>query len=397
MHFILRSPRNRLSVSNLLTAVLLGALLSQGMTTTSVAAAPAASSLRLTLPNEFVAIEGIETGIYFDNIVLTDNPSDYRFEVECKIGIVEARRWSLPASSSRVGKYRLTITVEDSSGQSITTASMTLRVLPAKLGGEQHFRLLIIGDSLTHATAYPNEIAKLFSSSMNPRCQMLGTHRPTAAAPGVAHEGYGGWTWQRFVSKYEPEPDGSHRKRSSPFVFLDKAGVPSLDLARYFDEACEGDPPDFVVFMLGINDCFSANPDRLEAIDERIDTMFAHADKLIAAFRRAAPRAQLGVCLTTPPNSRQAAFEANYKDRYSRWGWKRIQHRLVERQLERFASHADKQLFVIPTQMYLDTIEGYPSNNGVHPNAIGYQQIGRTIHASLMSRMADANSLFESR
>ncbi|MDP6554333.1 MAG: hypothetical protein QGG71_06680 [Pirellulaceae bacterium] len=211
MHFILRSPRNRLSVSNLLTAVLLGALLSQGMTTTSVAAAPAASSLRLTLPNEFVAIEGIETGIYFDNIVLTDNPSDYRFEVECKIGIVEARRWSLPASSSRVGKYRLTITVEDSSGQSITTASMTLRVLPAKLGGEQHFRLLIIGDSLTHATAYPNEIAKLFSSSMNPRCQMLGTHRPTAAAPGVAHEGYGGWTWQRFVSKYEPEPDGSHR------------------------------------------------------------------------------------------------------------------------------------------------------------------------------------------
>ena len=40
--------------------------------------------------------------------------------------------------------------------------------------------------------------------------------RSTNAADGVAHEGYGGWTWQRFVSHYEPAPDGTHRKRSGP-------------------------------------------------------------------------------------------------------------------------------------------------------------------------------------
>ena len=49
---------------------------------------------------------------------------------------------------------------------------------------------------------------------------MLGTHKPKAAAKGVAHEGYGGWTWQRFVSQYDPKPDGTHRKRSSSFVYL---------------------------------------------------------------------------------------------------------------------------------------------------------------------------------
>jgi hypothetical protein len=67
-------------------------------------------------------------------------------------------------------------------------------VLPAKAGEGKNFRLLIVGDSLTHATAYPNEIAKLFSSPTNPTCKTLGTHRPASAAPGVAHEGYGGWT-----------------------------------------------------------------------------------------------------------------------------------------------------------------------------------------------------------
>jgi lysophospholipase L1-like esterase len=167
-------------------------------------------------------------------------------------------------------------------------------------------------------------------------------------------------------------------------VFVDDKGKPGLDVARYIKEACDGMPPDVVVFKLGINDCFGANPDTIKATDERIDLMFAQADLLIAAFRQAAPPAKLGICLTTPPNSRQKAFEANYKDRYPRWGWKRIQHRLVERQLERFATHADKQLFVIPTQLYLDPIDGYPANNGVHPNAMGYVQIGRAGHSRVV-------------
>jgi lysophospholipase L1-like esterase len=380
-----------------LLVVLFGASLPLPSAPTALAAAPAQNSLRLTLPSELVAIEGIETGIYFDNIVLTESPEGYRFDVDCKAGKVETRRWALTASSADRGRHPLTITVKDSKGKPIATAATTLRVLPAELGGGQSFRLLIVGDSLTHATAYPNEVQKLFSSITNPKCRMMGTHRPASAAPGVSHEGYGGWTWQRFVTKYEPQPDGTHRKRSSPFVFLNEKGAPGLDVAHYITEACDGNRPDFVVFMLGINDCFSADPNKLEAIDQRIDAMFAQADKLIAAFRQAAPRARLGICLTTPPNSRQAAFEANYKDRYSRWGWKRIQHRLVERQLRRFESHADKQLFVIPTELYLDPIDGYPPNNGVHPNGLGYQQIGRTIHASLMAILADASPLIESR
>ncbi len=350
-------------------------------------------SLRLTLPSEIYAVEGIETGIYFDNVVLTKTPGTYRFQVDCQLGTVTPRRWALTPTAADLGDHAVTLSVTDSAGKALATAETTLTVLPAQQGSGQRFRLLVVGDSLTHASAYPNEIARQFAAAENPTCQMLGTHRPASAMPGVAHEGYGGWTWQRFVSHYEPEPDGTHRKRSSPFVFLDAEGKPTLNVTRYMEEACDGIPPDVVVFMLGINDCFSADPDSLEATDQRIDQMFSHADRLISAFRHAAPQAKLGICLTTPPNARQAAFEANYKDRYSRWGWKRIQHRLVERQLERFGSDKDQQLFIVPTQLYLDPIDGYPANNGVHPNAMGYQQIGRTIAASLKAVLATDDSV----
>jgi len=356
-----------------------------------------AASLRLTLPTEFAAVEGVEIGIYFDNIVLTESPDEYRFEVDCPAGKSEARRWAVTATARDIGKHPLTVSVKDSEGKLLASASTTLRILPAELGGDKRFRLLIIGDSLTHGAAYANEIARLFSSPHNPTCQMLGTHRPASAAPGVAHEGYGGWTWQRFVSQYEPEPDGTHRKRSSPFVYLDQQGKPGLDVARYIKESCDALPPDFVVVLLGINDCFGANPETIAATDERIDAMFTHAETLIRAFRQAAPDAHVGICLTTPPNSRQAAFEANYKDRYNRWGWKRIQHRLVERQLQRYASNPDEHLFVVPTELNLDPIDGYPANNGVHPNAFGYQQIGRSIHAALTARLVDVESSTESK
>jgi lysophospholipase L1-like esterase len=216
---------------------------------------------------------------------------------------------------------------------------------------------------------------------------MLGTHKPKSAAEGVAHEGYGGWTWQRFVSQYEPSPDGTYRKRSSPFVYL-ADDEPRLDVERYLTEEYGGQRPDFVIIMLGINDCFSAPPDKPDA---RIDAMFEQAGILLTAVRRAAPDAQLGICLTTPPNSRDAAFEANYKGRYPRWGWKRIQHRLVRRQLEQFADQQRANTFLVPTQLNLDPIDGYPENNGVHPNAAGYQQIGASIYAWLKWRLAVAS------
>lgn len=349
--------------------------------------------LRLTLPAEMYAVVGVDMNIYFDNVVLTETPEIFRFTVNCAVGQSEKRRWHVAPKTGDVGNHQLEVSVSDANGNELAKKSTRLIVVPADAGVDREVKILIVGDSLTHATAYPNEIARLLSREGNPKWRMLGTHRPSSAAEGVAHEGYGGWTWIRFVTKYEPNPDGTHRKRSSPFVFLGKDQKPELNVARYFDESFNGDRPDVVFFLLGINDCFGANPDDPAAIDERIDRMLSPAERLLEEFHKAAPNADLAICVTTPPNSRESGFEANYKGRYHRWGWKRIQHRIVERLLARYEGDGTNRdakknhLFVVPTQLNLDPVDGYPENNGVHPNGFGYQQIGASIYSWLKWRL----------
>ena len=365
--------------------VLSAALIPAGIVT--AADAKFENALELPLPPQVYAVPGVEMNVYFDNVVLTQEPHSYRFDVKCSLGRTEDRRWTVIPKTRNVGQVPLSIRVSNKGGRLLATASSVLHVVPQEAGQDKKIRLMIVGDSLTHATRYPNEVGRLLSQPGNPSWTMLGTHRPSSAAEGVAHEGYGGWTWARFATQYEPNPDGTYRKRSSPFVFLGDDGKPQLNVKRYVREQCEAQSPDFVIFMLGINDCFSAPADDPAGIDSRIDTVIEHAKTLLADFRKAAPNAHFGICLTPAPNSRQEAFQANYKDRYSRWGWKRIQHRLVQRQIESVTARNDDDVSIIPTQLNIDPIDGYPVNNGVHPNEAGYAQLGSSIYAWLKSRL----------
>jgi len=349
--------------------------------------AESAVSLRLTLPPVCYAVVGVPISIYYDNLVLTEKPEEYRFKVACDLGTAERRRWTATPCAGDVGDHPISVSVSDAKGKVIQQGKLTLHVAPSDAGVGRAIRLLIVGDSLTHATVYPNEIARLLSLPGNPAWTMLGTHRPASAAKGVAHEGYGGWTWDLFANRYLAKPDPAGKNRGSPFVFSSNGAKPAIDLAHYFEVSCGGQRPDFVTFLLGINDCFSADPENPGAIDGRIDAMFAHAGKLIAAFRKSAPKADLGICLTTPPNARESGFEANYHGKYHRWGWKRIQHRLVERELEHFGGRQSERIFIVPTELNLDPVDGYPDNNGVHPSVVGYRQIGASVFVWVKSRL----------
>lgn len=353
-------------------------------------AASKARPFRLTLPPTIYAVPDVDMSLYFENTVLVAEGQKVSFEVECSLGKVEPRRWTIKATSQEVGSVPLKLKVKDEAGKVVEAAETQVRVVPANAGHDKDITLLVVGDSLTHASAYPNEIARLLSLPSNPKWRMIGTHQPAGVAPGVVHEGYGGWTWAAFNTKFDPKNPEPGYRGSSPFVFgVGEPPQAKLDVARYFTERTGGKTPNFITVMLGINDCFGFNPDDAAQLDARIDGVFKEADKLIAEFRRAAPEAQIGICLTTPGNSRDAAFYANYKDRYPRWGWRRIQHRLVEKQLTHFLKRDSERVFVIPTQLNLDVTDGYPENNGVHPNATGYQQIGATIYSWLKARLAE--------
>ena len=372
-------------------AFVVGILVSAGL----AAEEKKAETLHLTLPPTFYAVPGVEMNIYYDNIVLTETPEKYHFTVKGGIGKSEERRWTVTPGPDNAGDHKMTITVADEKKKVLGECKTTLRVVRPDAGVGRAIRLLFVGDSLTNATLYPIEIARLLSLPGNPAWKMMGTHKTSTASKGVIHEGYGGWRWETFASIYDPHPDMDNpdlkkRRASSPFVFLGKDGKPDLDVPRYFKEKCGGEKPDYITVMLGINDCFWASKkcDDEKAVDAVIDAMFKNAEVLLAAFRKAAPKADIGVCLTTPPNSRESGF-ANYKGKgdYHRWEWKQVQHRLVRRQLEHFGGREKDRIYIVPTELNLDPVDGYPDNNGVHPNAAGYNQIGDTIYAWLKWRL----------
>ena len=357
------------------------------MITRSLVAADDDRSFRLTLPPQIYAVPEVEMSVYFANTVLSSPDQKLSFEVDCPLGHYDEHHWTLTAKSADVGSVPLTLHVKDAAGAVVESATATVTIVPSDAGTGKDIRLLIVGDSLTHASVYPNEIARLFGEPGNPKWQMLGTHKPSGAAEHVAHEGYGGWTWAAFNSRFVA--DARKPGDSSPFVFADSEGKPALNVARYLDERCGGAHPDFIVVKLGINDCFGFNPDDEKQLDTQIESVFEQAEKLLAEFRRAAPDAEIGVCLATPGNSRDEAFVANYKDSYPRWGWRKIQHRLVERQLTQFGNRELERIFLVPTELNLDIVDGYPIDNAVHPNAQGYHQIGRTVFAWLKWRLSE--------
>jgi lysophospholipase L1-like esterase len=198
----------------------------------------------------------------------------------------------------------------------------------------------------------------------------------------VAFEGYGGWTWKAFLSRYEVNSREPGKIHKSPFVFpRDEPPGYSLDFNRYIREHLAGVSPDLICVLLGINDCFRLKAEAPTEMDQGITEMLFHAETLTAEFRKSAPKARIGICLVPPPNDRDAAFESNYKGSYSRWNWRQVQHRLVERQLKHFGRRDKELIDIIPTELCVDTWNGYPENNGVHPNETGYQQIASTIYA----------------
>lgn len=348
----------------------------------------AEAPLKLTLPPMWYGVPGTPVSLYFDNVVLTEKPESYQFEIKSDLGATEARRWTVTPTDKDVGDHSMQVIVKDGQGKVLEQGKTVLRIAPKDAGSGRELKLLIVGDSLTAATAYPNEIARLLSEPGNPKWTMLSDHKPTGAKPGVAHEGYGGWTWAAFLSRYVEKPDLAKKSFSSPFVYADAKGKPALDIQRYFREHCGGQTPDVVTFLLGINDCFHVKADDAAAVDKIIDGALDNADKLITAFHSAVPNAVFAVGLTTPPNSRESGFEANYHGSYHRWGWKQIQHRLVIRMLERFGDGKKPGIFLVPTELNLDPVDGYADNNGVHPNGTGYAQIGDSFYAWLKAWLA---------
>jgi lysophospholipase L1-like esterase len=354
--------------------------------------------LRLQVPPVLDAVVGVETNLYFDNLVLTPQPDQYAFDVQCAKGRQWAQRWSFTPTAADVGDHPFVLDVRDEQQALLGRARGTLRVRPAEAGAGRELTVLFIGDSLTHASLYPRQVLDRARGEQQPRIRLMGSHTPAGAPPEVRHEGYGGWTAVRFATHAQGTPRaGDSAGRASPFLYPNGEGKPALDFTRYFADVNEGRTPDVVCLFLGPNDIY---PDTEATIEASIDRMLRHFDLLVRECERAAPQAHIGVLLPVPPAASQDAFGANYGSAQTRWQYRRNQHRLVERMTAHYGAWPGGRVRLLPTQAGLDCRHNYPTarapfnaqteeqgvfqNNGVHPDPAGYRQIGDTVYGWLL-------------
>jgi hypothetical protein len=364
------------------------------------ATSPIASSsdpVELVLPPAIHATPGVATGFFFDNLVADPTPGRFRFAVDCPIGQAEAKRWVVTPVPGNTGTHPLKLTVRDEEGSVVAEGSTTLVVAASDAGKGRQVRILFVGDSLTGVGGgYPSEVARLLSAPDNPSWRMLGSRQCPGVA-GVRTEGYPGWKWGDFLTRYEAQPDPAKKKFTSPFVFKDGDAAPAVDVARYFRDLGDGGPPDVVVFLLGVNNltpAYKASKGGLdrEAMDRSIDATFQDAEALLAAVRRGAPRAALAVSLVPSSNQRDSAFENNYKGELRRDGCRRVQHRMARRMIEQFSVREKENVFLVPTGLWLDPEAGFPENNAVHPNLVGHAQLAATYYAWLKAWLTSAGN-----
>lgn len=358
--------------------------------------------LRLTLPKTIYAVPGMECNVYFDNVALAMNPANYVFDVTCRQGMQQAERWTFTPTEKDVGITSFKLEIRDEANRVIGRASATVRVAPADAGADKPLSVLIVGDSLTHASIYPQRLLDLCGKEGNPKLTLIGTHGKSPLGVN-RHEGYGGWTAKRFATHFSGTPrTGPYKQRATPFVYNGPDGKPRLDFAAYCKEQNGGKDPDVVTIFLGCNDTFSATD---ETIEGRIDDMLLHYDTLVNMIHKAYPDTFVGAFLPVPPAGTQDAFGANYRSNQTRWQYKRNAHRVAERMIAQYGGREKENLFLIPVNVNLDCMNNYPKmtapqnahstmkvarlNNGVHPAPEGYRQIGDALYAWLKARLAE--------
>jgi lysophospholipase L1-like esterase len=350
---------------------------------------------RLLLPPEIPAVPGREANLYFENVILCARPDLLLYDVDCPRGQQQVERWTWTPKPEEVGSFPLTLRITDPLGEWAVEATTTIHVYPADAGAGKPVTALIIGDSLTAATVYVAETLALTKAEGNPALTLIGTNVPNAATPEVRHEGYGGWRAVSFATMWGPEPIKDGRRARSPFLF-EKDGKPVLDFQMYCDQQNGGKGPDFITLLLGCNDNFGAKDDTIEA---SIDGFLQYMDILIAEFHRVRPDTKIGIISLMPPAATQDAFGSNYFCGQTRWQYRKNQHRVMERVVEKYTGCEAQNIFLVPAYVNLDCVHNYPATeapanaradgpgskvirliNGVHPAGPGYKQMADSIY-----------------
>lgn len=337
----------------------------------------------MVIPPYVFGVQGRECNVYLDNLHIAD-ASDYLHDVtsESSVGQHQSERWTwTPAAALASGA--LTVAAHEKlSGTLLTTKTAQLRAAASSAGTGTTKKVLVIGDSLVNAGTITQTLIDIAAGDVM-GVTMLGTR---GTGPNY-HEGRGGWTISNYTSNYS---DGTYG--ANPFWIGGAVNVPQY----LIDNSVA--TPDWVFIHLGINDVFSQTTD--SGASAAADAAFTNLDTLITSIKAAGAGVKVGLMLPSPPSSDEDAFGFSYATGQTKWRFKRNILIWARQLIAKYSGQEASRIYVVPTNTALDTVNNMSraasapvnsrssvnvarQNNGVHPAASGYQQIGDALWAFL--------------
>ena len=380
--------------------------------------------LKLMLPEVIYAVPGIESNIYFENILDSATPNAYAFEVKCPRGTHGNFRWFWTPDKSDAGKsFDLEVRLFNDYGMVLSGKT---RVVVAKEPADykKKFTLSLLAASGVNC-GYPAHLLKVMREAGFVNYTPIGSHsgggRPIVPG-GVAHDGYGGFSWGSFLERWlytaEELPQAQNEAEKEQMKAFGVRNLPKsqayrlrspllkivngqkvLDIPAWLKKINQGKAPDFIVIQLGGNDMFSAQAETRKA---RLAQSLNNAKILLAALRKHAPKAIIGVA-TTPCGCGQDGFGANYGSFQSKYQYRRnIQS--YNRALTALVKELkDPGIRLIPLHQAIDPDGSYMKGsykvharsskkvlrdrNALHPAREGGYQLGDAIYCWLRKQL----------
>ncbi len=372
-----------------------------------------------------------EYNIYFENIILPYHES-YDVKIQCDYGKNYGSFWRITQFPYHIDSFPLKLTVYDEWGEKLSEKECTV-ILSDKKEATEMYHMLCIGDSMTHSADYLNHISHKLKNVSFLGSRSFDGH--------IFMEGRGGWSYQSYFTNHamsspflfpkgvEPELylgdlDFEHTKQEKngctyayngfskyaleEGMFYHRGGkiwqlsggkhcvvleepVWEFSFTKYMKRYVPG-AVDCVSLLMGANDLQVVD---YEDSDEAVEAFIANTERVIASIREYDP--SLPVILNLPiAGADQLAWGKQMGCVGTSKQYRYNMIKAAQAMIDRWGESKDS-IYLSAMSLNIDRKTGFDAEmyranrysdkmlkgqgNWVHPNQIGYMQMGDALAA----------------
>ena len=351
------------------------------------------------LASRYDLVVGDTFQMFYTGVVKTFNVQNEGIRVVCEVGKQLGRYYEYTPNDSDAGKnYKLSITTRRLDGSVISSGETTLFVHP-KLTNDttpSKVNLLVFGASATAGGQWSAEgLRRIYglddsvlpvSLGITNTCVTYGTKNSVINGYSVYHEGYGGWTWGRFMTHNSENPFYNSVEDKIDFKY---------HAAKFANPGA-----DIVAVLLTWN---GANPTSDFNFTSSISNNMSNAAKLLKKIHEDFPLAKiicLGIQISSLNGGTGESYGATggYSDPYATAFYafdynKALEELVTNEEFGQYCYYVDiKGQFdseynmpskEVPVNNRNDSVTELVGSNGVHPTTQGYYQIGDAFYRAL--------------